>query len=110
MVPLATASQTDGPSQDKACAINHEVALLTMPARWGAGCAAWGAALHPPVPQALTASQNGGAECVYSSRNLRHPPQAPRRMKRKIFVVDDHAVTRKGYAFLIGEEPDRLLH
>ncbi len=27
-------------------------------------------------------------------------------MKRKIFVVDDHAVTRKGYVFLINEEPD----
>ena len=30
-------------------------------------------------------------------------------MKRKIFVVDDHAVTRKGYAFLIGEEPDLMV-
>ncbi|MEM6328079.1 MAG: response regulator transcription factor, partial [Bacteroidota bacterium] len=26
-------------------------------------------------------------------------------MNRRIFVVDDHAVTRKGYVFLIGEEP-----
>ena len=26
-------------------------------------------------------------------------------MDRQIFVVDDHAVTRKGYVFLIGEEP-----
>ena len=26
-------------------------------------------------------------------------------MNRKVFVVDDHAVTRKGYVFLIGEEP-----
>lgn len=27
-------------------------------------------------------------------------------MKRRIFLVDDHAVTRKGYAFLLGEEDD----
>lgn len=26
-------------------------------------------------------------------------------MTRRVFVVDDHAVTRKGYVFLIGEEP-----
>lgn len=26
-------------------------------------------------------------------------------INRRVFVVDDHAVTRKGYVFLIGEEP-----
>ncbi|MDT0631929.1 response regulator transcription factor [Rubrivirga litoralis] len=26
-------------------------------------------------------------------------------LTRRVFVVDDHAVTRKGYVFLIGEEP-----
>lgn len=30
-------------------------------------------------------------------------------MKRKIFVVDDHAVTRMGYASLINREPDLMV-
>ncbi|MEO1480212.1 MAG: response regulator transcription factor, partial [Bacteroidota bacterium] len=27
-------------------------------------------------------------------------------MPHRIFVVDDHAITRKGYVFLLGEEDD----